>query len=96
MGLSITIGGKNPGDFHKIATTCTSRVAAKGTCTVSTAFKPTTIGPRSATLIFTDSAEPFSGYDVAFSGIGVSPTPTRIPTHTPTRTPTPRKTVTNY
>ena len=86
--LSIAIGGKNPGDFLKTATTCTASLAAKGKCTVSTAFKPTTTGPRNAKLIFTDSPDPFSPHDVTLSGTGVSPTPTRTPTHTPKPTPT--------
>ena len=86
INLSITIGGKNPGDFLKTASTCPSSVAAKGKCTVSTAFKPTTTGARSAMLIFTDSPDPFSPHDVALSGVGFSPTPTRTPTPTPTKT----------
>lgn len=44
------------GDFAVSATTCTTSLAAKGKCTISVTFTPTTTGTLTGTLKVTDSA----------------------------------------
>jgi N-acetyl-anhydromuramyl-L-alanine amidase AmpD len=68
---SIAIGGTNPADFPKSATTCGTSLALKASCTVSITFAPTALGVRSATLTLTDSAGN-SPQTVALTGTGVS------------------------
>ena len=46
---SITLAGKNPGQFTQ-TNTCGTSVAVAGTCTISVVFKPTSIGSKTATL----------------------------------------------
>ena len=55
---SIAIGGSSPGDFTQDNNCPTSPItlAAGLNCTINVAFKPTVTGPRSATLIITDTA----------------------------------------
>ncbi len=50
----ISIG--TTGDFSVSATTCTSSLAAKSTCTINVVFKPTQTGTRTGTLSVSDSA----------------------------------------
>jgi len=44
------------GDFAVSATTCTTSLASKKTCTVSVAFTPTETGTRTGKLSVSDSA----------------------------------------
>ncbi|MGA7292883.1 MAG: choice-of-anchor D domain-containing protein [Terriglobales bacterium] len=44
------------GDFSVSATTCSSSLAAKSTCTISVVFTPTETGTRTGTLAVSDSA----------------------------------------
>ena len=46
---SVTLGGANPGQFLR-SHDCPSLVAPGGSCTVRVQFKPTSVGPKSATL----------------------------------------------
>jgi hypothetical protein len=53
----VTIGGGNAVDFTIEANTCTGSVLQAGeSCTVRVQFSPTTKGPRTATLAFSDNA----------------------------------------
>ena len=76
---AVSVGGANPGDFTKIADTCSGATVAAGggTCSVWLTFTPTSPGARSATLTFNDSA-PEGHQDVALSGTG-QPAPATPP-----------------
>jgi parallel beta-helix repeat protein/YD repeat-containing protein len=50
----ITIAGANAGDFIIASKTCGSSLAGNTTCTVTVKFRPSLIGPESATLSFFD------------------------------------------
>jgi len=65
---SIALTGANPADFTE-NNTCGSSVAAEGSCTLVTMFKPSASGSRSATLSVTDNASG-SPQTVALSGTG--------------------------
>jgi subtilase family serine protease len=51
-GIAISTSG----DFAVSTTTCTTSLAAKGTCTISVVFTPTATGTRTGTLSVADSA----------------------------------------
>lgn len=53
---SITITGKNSGDFNITGNTCGSGIPSQSECIVSVDFAPKAKGARSATLQFTDNA----------------------------------------
>jgi ASPM-SPD-2-Hydin domain-containing protein/centrosomal CEP192-like protein/NHL repeat-containing protein len=53
---SITLGGSNPGDFAKTATTCGATLAASASCTISVDFTPASVAGFSATLVVADNA----------------------------------------
>ena len=56
---SAIVEGTNTADFHIITDKCSqSTVAIGGTCTVVVQFAPTAAGARTATLTFTDAANP--------------------------------------
>jgi hypothetical protein len=76
----ITVTGADPNDFSQ-SNNCGSGLAPGGHCTISIRFKPTQIGPRTASLTITDSA-PDSPQSVALSGTGVvsGPNATLSPT----------------
>ncbi len=67
---SITITGTNPGDFSQ-TNTCSTRVGAGTSCTITVTFKPTASGPRSANVFISDDSAG-SPQQVSLSG-GVSP-----------------------
>jgi|SRR5882672_848676 len=50
------IGISTAGDFAVSATTCTTSLAVKGTCTISVTFTPTAAGKRTGKLSVSDSA----------------------------------------
>ncbi|HKM46889.1 MAG TPA: choice-of-anchor D domain-containing protein [Terriglobales bacterium] len=50
------IASSTTGDFSISATTCTTSLAAKSTCTISVTFTPTATGTRTGTLSVSDSA----------------------------------------
>jgi subtilase family serine protease len=52
-GISISVTG----DFAVSTTTCTTSLAAKGTCKISIVFKPTATGTRTGTASVSDSAD---------------------------------------
>ncbi len=66
---SIAIGGANGADFSIATNTCPSpgALAAGDNCGVGVSFKPSAFGPRSGTLVFTDSA---GVQNVALAGTG--------------------------
>lgn len=81
-GVSISNVGGNSGDFAISSNTCTSTLAASGSCTLVEKFNPSAAGSRSTTLTVTysggDGASPQTS---ALSGTGVSvgvTTPTTI------------------
>ena len=65
---NIALVGANLADFAK-TTNCGSLLAPGTTCTISVTFKPTQVGPRSATLVITDNA-PGSPQEASLSGTG--------------------------
>jgi hypothetical protein len=67
---SVALAGANPGDYLITSDGCGGQTLAPGgSCTVSSAFRPTASGPRTASLRFTDNA-PGSPHSVALSGRG--------------------------
>jgi hypothetical protein len=60
------------GDFAVSATTCTTMLAAKGSCTISVTFSPTVTGARTGQLSVSSSS-PNSPQTAALSGTGVVP-----------------------
>jgi hypothetical protein len=72
---SVALGGTNANQFAiATGTTCTntSTVAAGATCIVNLTFTPTTANPFTATLTFTDDANPTT-QTVNLTGTGVTP-----------------------
>ena len=68
-----TFTGQAPADFAISSDGCKNKsVAAGASCTVMIAFTPTAVGPRSATLSFTDNASA-SPQSVVVSGTGFQP-----------------------
>jgi len=66
---SITITGANTSDFSQ-ANTCGSGLVRGVSCTISVTFKPTQVGPRTASVIITDNAAG-SPQTISLSGVGV-------------------------
>ncbi|MBV9222955.1 MAG: choice-of-anchor D domain-containing protein [Acidobacteriaceae bacterium] len=71
---SISVGGANPADFVPDfnGSNCRSAIPAQSSCQISVDFIPQGIGPRSASLIFTDSAAD-SPQTVQLNGTGAGP-----------------------
>ena len=65
---SVTVTGKNAGDFTQ-SNTCASTIAAGSSCTVNVTFTPTAAGTRTANLTFTDNG-PGSPQVASLGGIG--------------------------
>jgi uncharacterized repeat protein (TIGR01451 family) len=57
---SVSLDGNNAGDFKMISNSCANATvpANGGTCTVGVRFDPTAAGKRTATLTFSDAANP--------------------------------------
>jgi hypothetical protein len=53
---SVGLAGANPGDFLIVSENCTGTIAPGGSCTITTAAKPTTTGARSANVRLDDNA----------------------------------------
>jgi Abnormal spindle-like microcephaly-assoc'd, ASPM-SPD-2-Hydin len=53
---SFTFSGTNAGEFEIYGKTCSTSLAAGASCTLEIAFKPTTMGSASASLMATDDA----------------------------------------
>jgi phospholipase C len=66
----ITMTGTNPGDFTQ-TNTCGTSVPVGGTCTITVAFAPTTIGSRTAAISMADNGGG-SPQTVSLSGTGVT------------------------
>ena len=69
---SITIGGTNPTNFTKSATTCGGSVNGHTSCTISFTFSPSAAAPYSATVAIADGASN-SPQSVGLSGTGLVP-----------------------
>ncbi len=54
-GLSVALGGTNPGDYAQ-TNNCGTSLAASSSCTINVTFTPTAAGTRTATVTVTDSA----------------------------------------
>jgi hypothetical protein len=67
-GLSATLTGASPSDFHIDSTTCSGSLGGGGLCTVVVSFRPGTFGNRTATLSV--SSTPGGGVTAALSGQG--------------------------
>ena len=86
---AVALTGAHPGEFTVTSETCTSvPLAPQATCQVTIRFRPTSTGPKSASLTFTDDS-PSGRNTVALSGAGTS---TPAPTPTPKPTPDDKKT----
>jgi hypothetical protein len=81
-GVTIAITGTNASEFQLSTTTCASTLPALSQCTISVTFTPSLLGPRSASLVVTDSAGTQS-VPLTGSGSGplysVSPSPLSFP-----------------
>ena len=66
---SVAVTGTNPNDFGQ-TNTCGSSVPAGGSCTISVTFKPTQVGPRTASVTVTDNGAS-STQTITLSGTGV-------------------------
>jgi hypothetical protein len=82
VSLGTSFAGNNPADFAIVSGgTCSGSLAAGSSCTIMLAFKPTSTGTRSATLIVTDSPDSYSPHSIVLSGTGlvqVSVAPTSL------------------
>ena len=72
---SIALSGTNAIDFTQ-ANTCGTSLAAAGTCTISMTFKPSVVGPETATLTLVTAA---GTQTLAINAFGVSPSVTLNP-----------------
>jgi dienelactone hydrolase len=77
---SIGITGPNTTDFSQ-ANTCGSGLVRGATCTISVTFKPTQVGPRTASVTITDNAAG-SPQTISLSGVGVISGPDATPSPT--------------
>jgi outer membrane protein assembly factor BamB len=75
---SITLSAPSPNPFSQ-TNTCGTSVAVGATCTISAVFKPTSAGPKTATLSV-NAGGGAGTQNVALSGTGVVPTYTVSPT----------------
>jgi uncharacterized repeat protein (TIGR01451 family) len=99
-GAEVT--GTDPTDFFLAGPgTCTGALGAGDNCTLQMGFTPGATGPRSATVTFTDNANP-STQEVSLTGTGVVESATVLPnnldfgSHRAGTTSTPKKvTITN-
>lgn len=68
---SVSFTGLNPADFLVKTNNCSS-VPANSSCTITVAFRPTALGPRSAalTIATNDPSHPTLGVTVTGTGIG--------------------------
>jgi hypothetical protein len=72
---NVSITGTNAGDFAATISSGCASILAGGTCTVPVTFKPSTVGPESASLQLITTAPENPG-PVALTGTGVTSTPT--------------------
>lgn len=77
---SVAVSGANSGDFSVAADDCTGITIAGEYCELLLAFRPSGVGPRTATLSITDNASG-SPQTIALSGYGLSPAPTQFVTY---------------
>ncbi|MFN7998587.1 MAG: choice-of-anchor D domain-containing protein [Bryobacteraceae bacterium] len=69
--VSLSVAGTNTGDFVVTSNTCSGTLAGSASCTLNVAFKPTSLGLRTAALRFTVGAVI---QDVLVAGFGTSST----------------------
>jgi FtsP/CotA-like multicopper oxidase with cupredoxin domain len=77
---SSTLSGANAADWVITGTTCGATLASGASCTVSVAFRPTAVGPRTARLDVVTSSAFAPTQSVALSGTGVAPNASVSPT----------------
>jgi hypothetical protein len=66
---AIKFGGDNANQFNKPTDRCTNKTLVPGaSCTVSVRFKPTTVGPKTATLIIPSNDTDENPVNVSLSG----------------------------
>jgi hypothetical protein len=70
-GLSIQLGGADPGEFTIKSNGCGSALAKGTSCIVMLTFTPAALGTRTASLAVSDDANPAAG-SAALSGVGVT------------------------
>ena len=70
---SVDLEGSSAGDYVLTSRTCGSSVSVGGQCAISVAFKPTTPGARSASLVIAGDAAN-SSHSVPLMGTGVAAT----------------------
>jgi hypothetical protein len=73
VSLSHSVSGPNAADFSVGGGTCGATLAAKKSCTKKVTFTPGVLGIESATVAFSDSPDPLSPYNVAFTVAGTIP-----------------------
>jgi hypothetical protein len=69
-GIAVSLTGTNASEFAVAATTCGSSLGAGSQCTISVTFTPYLLGPRTATLVVTDTA---GTQTAALNGTGTGP-----------------------
>lgn len=72
-GIAVSLAGSYPGDYS-YTTTCSTSLAASGSCVISVTFKPAATGSRSATVNVL-TALSTTAQTVSLSGTGVAPAP---------------------
>lgn len=70
-GLSVALGGADPGDFF-LHSNCGSSLSPGRICAATLYFRPKVLGNRSATVIFTDNASD-APQSVTLTGVGGAP-----------------------
>ena len=73
VSLSEGFSGPNASDFSITGGSCTSTLAAKGTCSLVVTFIPSSIGVESATMTVTDAVDSLGPYSVTFSAMATIP-----------------------
>ncbi len=80
-GIAISIAGTDPGDFSQ-TNTCAGTLTAGLSCAITVTFKPTVVGPLSATVSVADSSVG-SPQVVLLSGSGIAGAPADVLTPSP-------------
>jgi hypothetical protein len=75
----ISISGTNAGDFNIVTDTCGPQLLAGASCSISVSFTPGGAGKRTASLVISDNASPYT-HSVGLSGVGVLVASTVAPT----------------
>lgn len=71
---SIGVVGNNAAEFNQISSTCGSTLVPGASCEIHITFKPSQLGPRSASVAITDNTGG-SPQSLALTGTGITPGP---------------------